>query len=98
MKQYLRQRLDSIDAAGNSKGWSALIWAATANHVKVVQMLMDAGANINLRDKQGASALHWAAALDNREILVFLCKSGAKLNMLDKVISGISFRPAALLP
>lgn len=49
----------SIDSQ-NKSGKTALIFAAGRGHVEVVNMLISAGADVNIRDNKGNTALHRA--------------------------------------
>lgn len=44
----------------NSKGDTALLWAARWNNTGVMETLLKAGANPNIGNDKGSTALHWA--------------------------------------
>ncbi len=51
---------------------------------KIVRLLLDHGANVNLRDKQGRTALFFAAQLGWTWSVEMLLKKGADVNLKDK--------------
>ncbi|MBF0176911.1 MAG: ankyrin repeat domain-containing protein [Magnetococcales bacterium] len=58
-------------------GHTALIHAAEAGRVDLVEELIQRGAEINLRDQWGRTALSAALHNDHREIVTLLLKHGA---------------------
>lgn len=44
----------------DEKGWSPLMYAAASQNVKITQILMDNGANTELRGKNGEKAIYLA--------------------------------------
>lgn len=63
---------------------SLLSIAAFRNDQSMVEILLDAGADINSRDKNGLSALHLASLNDQSPILEELIKRGANIEIKDK--------------
>jgi len=63
-------------------GWnlSPLYLAIQNRHTHVAQLLIDAGANINLQSTGGHSILHCAIASDSKGCLALLAKAGIDLN------------------
>lgn len=64
-------------------GRTALHWAAArSNNVKVIQMLLKSGANVNAQDGMGYTPLHTAVegSKSDKKILQTLLKAGAKIN------------------
>ena len=55
--------------------------AAAARHVKIVQMLLDMGADPNVREQAGYTALHAAAQNGDIEIIQALLLGGADLTL-----------------
>ena len=51
------------------KGSTPLYWAATNGHADVVQLLLEAGADLDKADVEGESPLYWASVKDHRESL-----------------------------
>lgn len=67
-------------------GASSLHLAVLSGHKKITSLLLDNGAEINIRaqDESGGTPLHWAAWVSNREMVKFLVEAGADVNALDK--------------
>lgn len=66
-----------INRPRNNQGPIALNLACDYNHVKIVQLLVQHGANVNTIDHLGKSALHFAIRhLDNNEMVTFLIEKG----------------------
>jgi ankyrin repeat protein len=58
-----------------------LIVAARNGHIKIVELLLLRGADVNVRDKeQGTTALIAAAQQGHKEIVELLLKNGADIN------------------
>ena len=53
------------------------------SHIKVIELLIDAGININLKDVDGYTALQWAVYSEWQEIVGTLIGAGAELDSLD---------------
>ena len=69
--------------AVNRKGGTALGGAAALNHIEIVRVLLDAGANPNARTKiGGATALMFAAVSGHREVVKMLLGAGANPHMM----------------
>jgi ankyrin repeat protein len=58
--------------------------AAINGRVKIVRMLIDAGADLNVQDEKGWTPLHYPAWAGRVEIARMLIDAGAKLNVQDK--------------
>eukprot|EP00752_Nemacystus_decipiens_P006553 g5900.t1 len=72
--------VDAVDSVGNS----SLMWAATHGHLLVVEVLLEAGADVNLRDSVvGIAAVHCAAMNGHSEVLSTLLHSGADRDARD---------------
>jgi ankyrin repeat protein len=61
---------------------TALYLAARDGHEKVVEMLLKAEAEVNIRDDRGVTALHLAESVGNKEV-VMLLKANAKRKLED---------------
>lgn len=72
--------MDVQDQRGNS----ALVYAAANGHVEVVRLLLDAGANANLKDINGCTALFHAADENDTQIIYDLLAAGADFNAQSK--------------
>lgn len=68
---------------------SALHWAVfypfSHSHMKILQILVDAGAELNMaNESEGQSPLHWAAIAGNSSAATYLLEHGADLHQEDK--------------
>lgn len=67
-------------------GQTPLIAAVRSGRLKVIEFLLDSGADINLNDA-GGTPLYWAAFSGQVDIYRFLLARGAKLKADDKSLS-----------
>lgn len=58
-------------------GTTALMLAASQGHTELVQVLIDAGADVNARDFTGWTALHGAAYKGSSKVVLLLLEHGA---------------------
>lgn len=61
---------------------SALMLAAQKGRLRIAELLVDSGANVNLQNGLGGSAIYWAAANGNTGVVRLLLSRGAKPNLL----------------
>lgn len=61
-------------------GVTALMLAATRNHLPVVKLLIEKGANINQSDNGGGTALIYATWKGNKDVVAYLLEKGADCN------------------
>ena len=76
----------------NKKMWGGdipLQWAAREGQKELVKLLLEHGANIEVRDKYSRSAIHYAAYNGNNEIVKLLLDHGENIDV--KVDSAIQF-------
>lgn len=59
---------------------TALICAANRGHTECLNLLIQYGANLNIKDFHGGTALTYAAKFGNLECLKCLVQSGADIN------------------
>uniref|UniRef100_A0A673WG02 Euchromatic histone-lysine N-methyltransferase 1b n=1 Tax=Salmo trutta TaxID=8032 RepID=A0A673WG02_SALTR len=64
-------------------GWTAMIWATEYKHLEQVKMLLNKGADINIRDKEENICLHWAAFSGSVEIAELLLESKCDLHAVN---------------
>lgn len=69
-----------IDVDSYAVNIPPLILASKFNNKKIVEMLLNAKAGVNLEDHAGNTALSWAALKGNKEIFEILIKAGADVN------------------
>ncbi|XP_048351059.1 ankyrin repeat and SAM domain-containing protein 3 isoform X2 [Sphaerodactylus townsendi] len=67
----------------NCGGWTALMYASYIGHNAIVQMLLEAGANVNMPTPEGQTPLMLASSCGNESVAYLLLQRGAKLEMKD---------------
>ncbi|WP_316821666.1 ankyrin repeat domain-containing protein [Pedobacter gandavensis] len=82
VEELLKDKTFPIDHI-NRLGWTALLEAVilgdgSAKQVKIIQLLIDAGANLAIKDKEGVSALDHAKQRNFKEIISLLEKAALK--------------------
>ena len=84
VKQFLEQKhvFDTLDQKRRTPLHCACL-SPSENNITIAQLLIDAGAKVNLADKDGATPLSVAAAIPRYEIVKLLVKKGANLNTRD---------------
>jgi ankyrin repeat protein len=80
--------------ASTKLGWSPLIFAASRNHYRIVQKLINAGAGIDHRDRRNNTALIYAVYAGNNTSIKLLLINGASTD--DKLFSAVKFSPLQL--
>ncbi|XP_070572807.1 serine/threonine-protein phosphatase 6 regulatory ankyrin repeat subunit B-like [Ptychodera flava] len=80
---FLKTFGDGIDGM-NEHGLAAIHQAAINNFHQAVDILIDAGSNRNLRDKDGNTALHHAVYKSNKEVINILTKKCVDVNIENK--------------
>lgn len=74
--------------AAFSEGWTPLTVASSAGDVRLVTLLLDAGADVNRTkdswlNQDGRTPLHWAAAGGHLAVVVLLLERGARVHVTD---------------
>ena len=64
----------------DEKGQTALLCAARAGKFKCIEILLAAGADVNISDDEGWKALASAGHFDHIECVLLLLKAGAYIN------------------
>jgi TonB family protein len=67
----------------DAHGWTALMYALKGGHDDIVKLLVDAGANVRLKNNDEESALHIAAKNGRTEATRLLLDSGADITTYD---------------
>jgi ankyrin repeat protein len=78
LREYIKAGND-VNIIGSWSGSTPLQSAAAAGNLKLVRILLDAGAKVNL-DDGGWTALHAAAGNGRREVVETLLDAGAKID------------------
>jgi ankyrin repeat protein len=64
-------------------GWASLHSAGLNGHIKVVQALLESGADIDIANDNGDTCLHLAALRGYKAIVKLLLDRGADINVLN---------------
>ncbi|XP_072283251.1 E3 ubiquitin-protein ligase MIB2 isoform X3 [Pyxicephalus adspersus] len=81
VREMLQKHPDKVDI--RNQGRTALQVASHLGHIEVVKVLIQANANIDLKDDEGDSALHYAAYGNQPAIIRFLLTKGANAELLN---------------
>ena len=82
IKQHIEAGTD-LNAKEPAVGSSPLISAAVFGKTKIARALIEAGADVNLKNNEGSTALHSAAFLCRLEIVEMLLENGADKDVLN---------------
>ena len=77
VKQHLAAGTD-VNAKFSKWGWTPLHYAAGEGHKEIAELLIAAGADMNVKNKDGATALDKAIGQNNTKIADLLRKHGGK--------------------
>lgn len=78
---FLVNKLDSIDF--KSDYGSPLMAAVVKGETKIVSLLVESDADVNMTDKNGTTALHYAVMFRNYDIIKLLLDVNADFNLKD---------------
>lgn len=82
--EHLVQEGADVNAPGKKQGgWTALHFAASANHREIAKCLIEHGANINAQGSDGESPLGRAAVHGDLEMVTYLVENGANVNLVN---------------
>ncbi len=72
--------MDGVDVnAPGAMGRTALHRAVSGQHVAVVRLLLERGADVATADRNGRTPLHWAAVVGSVPCAELLCDGGADI-------------------
>ena len=83
LKGKLKEDVDMVHMT-DCKGRTAFIYAAGAGHTRMMEFLMERGADMNAADERGWTGVMYAAERGLVETVAFLIKAGAKLDVEDE--------------
>lgn len=75
-----------VNAAEEVDGWAPLHYAANGDstrHHEVAEVLLEAGADVDIKNGEGETPLHLAAARGNEQMVDVLLKHGASVTLED---------------
>lgn len=73
----------AIIDAKDSRGDTALTWAAWGGYAETVDLLLARGAGIDVKGVNGKTALAWAAEGGKKDVVTLLLKKGASVDVKD---------------
>ncbi|KAJ9644083.1 hypothetical protein H2199_003951 [Coniosporium tulheliwenetii] len=79
-QQYVKLSVNKKD----SRGRTALHWAASRGNEVMVRLLLEEGADLHAKDEDGRTALHEAARSGKEAVVRLLLEEGADLHAKDK--------------
>ncbi|CAG5119393.1 unnamed protein product, partial [Candidula unifasciata] len=68
----------------NHGGWTPLMYACYIGHDNIVNLLINAGCNMNMKNSRGHTPLMLAASCGNESVARTLVRRGAELELTDK--------------
>lgn len=83
MTKLLLDHGAEVDTVGSKQGMSALMEAARNGNIKQAKLLIDAGAQVNLKDHYGRTALHYSAGNLNVKLPDYLINHNAYIDAQD---------------
>lgn len=83
VRAFIQSGIDvnARDVFGNNTG---LHWAASLGLAEMARLLIDNGADLDIRNEDGDTPLHWAAGEGQKELVVILIAHGADTNARGK--------------
>jgi cytohesin len=81
-KEIVRRKKIDPDF-GDARGMTPLMQAAAGAQPEIASLLVEAGADVNARDKQGRAAIHYAAEARRTDLVTMLLDAGADIDARD---------------
>ncbi|KAF7265245.1 integrin linked kinase [Rhynchophorus ferrugineus] len=69
---------------GDDHGFSPLHWSCMKGHIKIVEMLLQRGARVNVTNRGDDTPLHLAAAFGHKDIVLMLLRQRADVNFTNE--------------
>jgi ankyrin repeat protein len=82
--RFLLEHGANVHTLEEYEGRNALMYASISGSPKCVQLLLEAGNDVNMKDKYGMTALMMAATTGEMEIVRHLVNGGADINSIDE--------------
>jgi hypothetical protein len=79
VKRLLSIRNINVNVKDDLSGSTPLHWAARNGHIEIARLILQNGAEVNVRNNGGRTPLHWAAIQGHVDILHLLVENGADL-------------------
>lgn len=84
MIQALIKEGANVNTRDSTFGWSPLHWATSSGQKEIVTLLLEKGADVNVRDENFWTPLHEAISNNDLKIASLLLEKGADVNVEDK--------------
>jgi ankyrin repeat protein len=81
--RYIIQNIDDVN--GTTKDGSPLMASAVKGYNAISELLIAAGADVNLQDANQTTALHYAVMFKNYDLVLMLLEAGANPNHKNNV-------------
>lgn len=72
-----------VNTKDGRTGLTLLQIAINKKHTEIIQLLLDKGADVNIKDKQGRGPIHLAVVTGQKDIVEKLIAKGADINAID---------------
>jgi hypothetical protein len=79
VKRLLSIRNINVNVKDDWRGYTPLHYAAWKGRIEIARLLLQNGAEVNVRNNDGNTPLHWAAEQDDVDILHLLVENGVDL-------------------
>lgn len=83
MAKLLIERGADVNSIGGILSSTPIHWAARHGHSSMIALLVQNGANTEIRDAEGFAALHIASQFGSTPVVAYLIASGQSVNSVD---------------